>query len=87
MKLRAEGHIFTVSPKGLSGLAGVGIEYSWGEAKLEFHGQTKKDNPKGVREFRKKHRVDVFMLMEKKVKMAKTHRNIVDMEVPFTTSR
>ena len=33
---RKHGHILTMSPKGHPELAGVGVEYCWGKAKMHF---------------------------------------------------
>lgn len=44
--VESRGHILIMSPKCHPELAGMGIEYSWGKAKLEFRRRTNDENPK-----------------------------------------
>lgn len=48
--VESRGHILIMSPKCHPELAGVGIEYSWGKAKLEFRRKINDENPKKLEE-------------------------------------
>ncbi|CAN0262157.1 unnamed protein product [Ectocarpus sp. 12 AP-2014] len=48
--LEGRSHVLTMLPKCHPELAGVGIEYAWGKAKLEFRRKLYDENPKKLEE-------------------------------------
>ncbi|CAN0378133.1 unnamed protein product, partial [Ectocarpus sp. 13 AM-2016] len=48
--VESRGHILIMSPKCHPELAGVGIEYAWGKAKLEVRRKLNDENPKKLEE-------------------------------------
>eukprot|EP01031_Cornospumella_fuschlensis_P026587 gene26587-32132_t len=47
-RLKSRGHLLLISPKCHPALAGCGIEYTWGKAKMTYRGEGKDDISQGL---------------------------------------